>query len=246
MHNEFIYGLNPCFEAIRAGRRKIIQAYLSISTKKNPRIIKLAKFLESRKIPLEWSEKGKLIQLANSKDNQGVVLKTSPYPYSSFEELIGSPKILLLDNIEDPHNVGAILRSAEVLGFNSVFMANKGVPEIYPSVVKVSAGATEFLKISKVMSANSYVKKAVEHGFKIIALDMKGETGISEIKSKIPEKFLLVIGGEDKSVGQFILNIADYVVRLEQHGKINSLNSSVAAGVAMFALSENQITKALD
>ena len=238
MTHEYIYGINPCFEAIRAGRRKILQAYLSSSSRKNPRIIRLSNFLKSKNIPVEWAEKGKLIQLANSKDNQGAVLKSSCYPYAQLEEVLDSNRILLLDNIEDPHNVGAILRSAEVLGFDSVFMANKGVPEIYPSVVKVASGATEFLKISKVMSANSYVNKAIENGFKIIALDMKGETDIDDFKSKNIEKFVLVIGGEDKSVGQFILNIADYVVKLEQHGQIGSLNASVAAGVAMFALSQ--------
>jgi len=237
MTYEFIYGLNPCFEVIRAGRRKVSKAILSLSSKDNPRISKLVKLLKSKNIPFEWAEKGKIINLAKSKDNQGAVLKTSSYPYAQVEELLESERILLLDNIEDPHNVGAILRSAEVLGFNSVFMSNKGVPEIYPSVVKVSAGATEFLKISKVMPANDYVKKAIENGCQIIALDMKGKTNINELNPEKLGKFLLVIGGEDKSVGQYILNTADYVVRLEQKGKVSSLNASVAAGVAMFALS---------
>lgn len=237
MNTEYLYGLNPCFEAIRAGRRKIIQAFLSSSSKKNPRIIKLSNFLKSKNIPIEWAEKGKIIQLANSKDNQGAVIKVSSFPYAQVEEVLDNDKILLLDNIEDPHNVGAILRSAEVLGFTSIFMSNKGVPEIYPSVVKVASGATEFLKISKVMSANNYTSKAKENGFKIIALDMKGDTDINELKSKELGKFVLVIGGEDKSVGQFILNSADYIARLEQKGQVSSLNASVAAGVAMFALS---------
>ena len=146
--------------------------------------------------------------------------------------------MLLLDNIEDPHNVGAILRSAEVFGFTSVCLPKKGVPEVYPSVVKVSTGATEFMKISRNDSANGYARKAAEEGYRIVALDMAGKSTLQEVASAGHEKLLLVIGGEDRSVGQFILNMAEDVVGIQQHGKVNSLNASVAAGIAMFALGQ--------
>jgi 23S rRNA (guanosine2251-2'-O)-methyltransferase len=236
---EYIYGINPAFEVIAAGRRRIIEAYILKSN--NPRLKKLLSLFEKREIGIKHVDKGQLISLSGTKKHQGVVLKVSNYPYVSFESLFSSSKLLLLDNIEDPHNLGAILRSAEVFGFHSVLLSRRGTPNVYPSVVKVSAGATEFLKITNESSANVYAKKAIDKGYTVVVLDEDGKTDIDEIKAANPEKLLVVIGGEDKSVGQFIINLADYVVAFKQYGKVNSLNASVAAGIAMFALSDNKV-----
>ena len=236
--NEYLYGLNPVFEAIRSGRRKFIRAFINQSLSNNKRIEKFVKLCKQNNIPVESVDKGKLIQLCNSRDNQGVVLYCSHYPYISFEKTLESDRLLLIDNVEDPHNVGAILRSAEVFGFKNVLLPRKGVPDVYPSVVKVSAGAAEFMNITKEHFANSYAKKAKEDGYSIVVLDAKGDVEINDLPESVTKKMLLVIGGENKSVGQFIINMADYIVKINQLGKINSLNASVAAGVAMFALSK--------
>ena len=235
---EHIYGLNPAFEVLRAGKRHVFSAHLNDGMRDNARVKKLLGVLERHKVEVEWTDKGRLMQLSGSRDHQGVVLKTSLYPYAEFDELLGVPRMLLLDNVEDPHNVGAILRSAEVFGFSSVCLPKKGVPEVYPSVVKVSAGAAEFMKICRSDSANGYARKAAESGYRIVALDRAGKTSLEEVAAVRPDKLLLVIGGEDRSVGQFILNMADDVVGITQRGRVNSLNASVAAGIAMFALGQ--------
>lgn len=233
---EYIHGMNPAFEVIRGGRRTIYQAWLNEASSRQPRMQKLAAVLERNDIPIEWTDKGRIMDLAQSKEHQGVALKCSTYPYTPFEEMLSQPRILLLDNIEDPHNVGAILRSAEIFGFSSVVLPMKGSPDIYPSVVKVSAGATEFMQIGKETSSNNYVKKAMDAGFTVAALDGKGETMLTDIRAGDFEHFMLVIGGEDTSVGQYILNQADYILRIPQQGRINSLNASVAASIAMYSL----------
>jgi 23S rRNA (guanosine2251-2'-O)-methyltransferase len=233
---EYLFGLNPAFETVRAGRRKVYRAVLSTSSKNNPRLKKLVGMLDTHSIPYSWAEKGRLISLGNSRENQGVVLEVSPYPYVPFADQLEKSTLMLLDNVEDPHNVGAILRSAEVFGYDGVLLANRGVPEVYPSVVKASAGAAEFLNITREMPANNYVRAGIDAGFTVVALDTKGKIDIRELSTISIPRLMLVIGGEDKSVGQYILNKADYVARLDQQGKISSLNSSVAAGVAMFSL----------
>lgn len=233
---EYLYGINPAFEAVRAGRRRIYQAFLNQASQNSPRMKKLASFLESKQIPIDWVEKGRVLDLSSSKDSQGVALKTSPYPYVPSDELLTGDRLMLLDNVEDPHNVGAILRCAEVFGFHRVLLTRKGTPDIYPSVVKVSAGATEFLQIAKDHSANQYVQAALGEGFTLVALDAKGTTPLESLREQGIDKLLLVIGGEDKSVGQYILNQAHHVASITQHGRINSLNASVAAGIAMHAL----------
>jgi len=240
---EYIYGINPVFEVVRAGRRKVYEAYLNRATVHQARLRKLTGYLEKSGIPVELVDKQRLADLSrHSKDHQGVILKASPYPYQPSDTMWGRPRLLLLDNVEDPHNVGAILRSAEIFGFDSIMLSSKGVPEIYPSVVKVSAGATEFLEIAKDATANSYVRTALSEGYQVLALDGSGKTDVWSVRSELAEEFLVVIGGEDRSVGQYILNNADHIVSIDQRGRINSLNASVAAGICLYALSAPQST----
>jgi len=235
---EYIYGINPVFEVVRAGRRKVYEAYLNKATAHQSRLRKLAQYLEKSGIPVQMVDKRRLADLSrHSKDHQGIIVKTSPYPYQPSDTIWGRPRVLLLDNVEDPHNVGAILRSAEIFGFNSVLLSSKGVPDVYPSVVKVSAGATEFLDIAKDATANSYVRAARTAGYQVLALDASGKADVWAIRSRLAERVLVVIGGEDRSVGQYILNDADHVVSIGQQGRINSLNASVAAGICLYALS---------
>lgn len=233
---EFLYGLNPAFEALIAARRRFHGAYINAATAGSGRLRKLAELIEAAGIPLEWTDKGRLQQLCGSREHQGVVLRTSLYPYEAHGDLLTAGRVLLLDNVEDPHNVGAILRSAEVFAFSEALLPVKGVPEIYPSVVKVSAGAVEHMRIARDCTANRYAMQALEKGYHIAALDAKGAADLREFAAHPPEKLLLVIGGEDRGVGQYILNHAQTTLRLDQSGRINSLNASVAAGIAMFAL----------
>ncbi len=233
---EYVYGINPAFEVLRGGKRRVYQAFLNENARDNPRLKKLATFLASRETPIDWVSKQRIFELSESKDHQGAVLKTDPYPYVSADSLYERERLLLLDNTEDPHNTGAIIRCADVFGYHAILAPLKGVPEVYPSVVKVSAGATEHLDIAREGSANQHMRKAVETGHVVVALDAAGSMELAAAAAILPARHLLVIGGEAKAVSQFILNSADYVVRIPQQGKINSLNASVAAGIAMFAL----------
>ncbi len=234
---EYIYGINPAYEVLFSGKRTVKE--LLYSDTKNPRVRKLLEIAKVKNIPSKVEEKGVMITLCGSRNHQGIVLHVSDYPYVQLTDMLDEKRFLLLDNIEDPHNLGAILRTAEVFGFKNVLLSNRGTPEIYASVVKVSAGATEHLSICKERNANNYVNRLKELDYKIIVLDENGKTDISSVKSNLPDKFVLVIGGEDRSVGQYIINCADYVVSFKQKGKINSLNASVAAAIGMYAFSEN-------
>ena len=233
---EFLYGLNPCFEALRAGRRRFYDAFINDTTKDSARLKKLVALLEKNNIPISYTDKGRLTQLCGSNEHQGAVLRSGLYPYAPWESLFGRQRLLLLDNVEDPHNVGAILRSAEIFGFEGVFLPMKGVPEVYPSVVKVSAGAAEFMQIARERDSNRYAREAKDRGYKVLSLDAHGNTMLDDLHGMPDEKVLLVVGGEDKGVGQFILNMSDHIVSIEQCGHVNSLNASVAAGIAMHGL----------
>ena len=233
---EYVYGINPAFELMKAKRREIIKVFFSDSAKNNVRIKRLHELCVRRGLPYEWREKGEIINISQSKDHQGVVICASSYPYVSHEDIGQTSRLLLLDNLEDPQNLGAILRSAESFGFREVLLPLKGTPGVYPSVVKASAGASEHLSIVQDRNANQYLKMAKELGYVVAALDGAGTVELDQVAKNPPEKLLLVIGGEDKGVGQFILNEADFVIKIPQLGRINSLNASAAAGIAMYAL----------
>jgi len=233
---EYLWGMHAVQETVRAKRRTIYGAYLNELSR--PRLKKLGNFLESRKVPVVWTNKGELFRLANTKEHQGVILQCAPYQYAKVPKCLSHSRVLLTDNIEDPHNLGAMLRSADAFGFHGVLLPNKGVPGVYASVMKASAGAAEFLDITRERTANQYIKHARDAGFKIYALDGAGKARLNDIEPKEGEKILLVIGGEDRGVGQFILNEADAVLNIPGAGRVNSLNASVAAGIALHALGD--------
>ncbi|MBQ6470627.1 MAG: RNA methyltransferase [Victivallales bacterium] len=231
-----IYGINPVFETVRAGRRKVHCVWLNQDGGNNPRQRKLANFLAQRGIRVEMTSKARLFELCGTREHQGAVLAADPFPYTPFAEMLGAPRMVLLDSIEDPHNEGAIMRSAEVFGWQNVLLPRRGAPLVIPSVVKSSAGACEHLRIAVNCSANQYVKIAQEEGYAVVALDGGGKTPLQDLAAMHHEKLLLVAGGEDAGVSQFILNTANHVAAIPQTGHINSLNASVAAGIALFTL----------
>jgi len=236
--SEYLYGLHPAQEALRAGRRRCLALYLDTAGQAD-RLQPLRRAAETAGVPVRMVNKQELFNFCDSKQHQGVVLQVSPFPYSPLDEAIFERRrLLLLDNIEDPRNAGAILRSADVFGFSTVLMPMRGGTDLYPSVVKTSAGASEHLDIVRAANSTRYVKRAKEGGYRVVALDMQGTHGLREIPVRDSRPLLLVIGGEDKRIGQFILNEADYVARIPQRGHVNSLNASVAAGIALCHFAE--------
>lgn len=233
---DIIYGINPVCEAVRAGRRTITRAWINQDYAQNPRLRKLVQFLNSHNTPVQFADKAKLFDLSQTREHQGAVLEASPFPHTPFADILGAPRMVLLDSIEDPHNIGAIMRTAEIMGWNNVLLPRHGSPLILPSVCKSSAGAVEHLQIAVNCSANQYVRIAMEEGYTVAALDGSGKTDLEELHALMPEKLLLVVGGENAGVSQFILNTCTYVTAIRQRGKINSLNASVAAALAIYQL----------
>lgn len=237
-HREYVYGINPALEIARAGKRPVFRVFADRAAPAGGRAHKTAEFLAGLGAPLDRVEKGRLFDLARSAEHQGIVVETEPYPYAAAESLLEGPRALLLDNVEDPQNLGAMLRSAEVFGWKAVLLPVRGSPGVYPSVVKASAGATEHIAIARDRTANAYARMLVEKGFTLVALDTGGKCRMREIPESERARLALVIGGENAAVGQFILQAAKHVVGIPQRGRITSLNASVAAGIAMLELAE--------
>lgn len=238
--SESLYGLHPALEALRAGRRRCLELLLDQQAG-SERMQPLLRAAEQAGVPVRRTHKQELFNLCGSKQHQGVVLRVTPFPYTPLDDSVFEQRrLLLLDNIEDPRNAGAILRSADLFGFHTVLMPLRGGSDVYPSVVKTSAGASEHLHIVRAANSTRYVKRAKEGGYRVVALDMHGSTELKDVPVQDSRPLLLVIGGEDKRIGQFILNEADVTARIPQTGRVNSLNASVAAGIALYHFADTE------
>ena len=233
---EQLLGINPVNEALRAGRRVIHEILVAQGTENNPRMRKLVADAKYRQVKVTTVSRATLGERSGTRENQGVMAICEPFPYTPFAEILGAPRMVLLDNIEDPHNIGAIMRTTEVLGWGNVLLPRRGAALVLPSVARSAAGACEYLKIAVNCSSNQYVKIAQEEGYKVVALDGAGKHTLEEVQAAHHEKLLLVVGGEDSGVGQFIKMNASYVCAIPQSGHVNSLNASVAAALALYAL----------
>lgn len=232
-----LYGLHPVLEALKANRRSV-QDLLVDEKAPSDRFREIRRMAESRSVAVHLCSKHDLFEACGSRQHQGVVLICSPFPYTLFsDEVFEEPRLLMLDNLEDPRNTGAILRSADLFGFHTVLLPKKGGAGVYPSVVKTSAGASEHLRVVRDANSTTYFKRAASAGYRTVALDAAGSTPLSDIPAQDGRPLFLILGGEDKRIGQYILNSADVIARIPQDGHVNSLNASVAAGIALFHFS---------
>ena len=185
--------------------------------------------LENKKIPLMRKSKLELDKLAKN-NHQGILLEVSDFVYTPLDELLENAKshIVILDHLEDPHNLGAIIRTVEASGIDGIIIPKNRSVEVNETVMKTSVGALYNVKISQVTNLNQTIKTLKKAGFWIVGTDMDG---VSYQSLDYPEKCALVIGSEGFGMSRIIKEACDYIVSIPMNGKINSLNASVATGM---------------
>ncbi|MEA1960935.1 MAG: 23S rRNA (guanosine(2251)-2'-O)-methyltransferase RlmB [Bacillota bacterium] len=234
---EKLAGVNSIMEAIR-GRRKIHKIFVQEgrSGKKIDELIQLA---EKKGIYYQYVDRQRIDSMYTQANHQGVVAQVEDYEYASIEEVFEAaamkgeePFLLILDGIEDPQNLGSIIRTAECAGVHGVILPRHGAAEITAAVVRASAGAVEHMLICREANLVQTMKKLKEKGMWITGADMDGEAEYYSVP--IPMPVALVIGGEGKGVKRLVRENCDLTVRIPMHGQVNSLNASVAAGLVIF------------
>ena len=189
--------------------------------------------VEKRKLKVEYREKWELDKLAKN-NHQGIIMITSDFNYTLLEDLIStSKKLIILDHLEDPHNLGAIIRTVESAGLDGIIIPKNRTVDVNETVMKTSVGALFNVRISQVTNLNQTIKILKKEGFWIIGTDMDGDDYRT---IKYPEKSVLIIGSEGFGISRLIKESCDYVVKIPMNGKINSLNASVAAGIMIYEL----------
>jgi 23S rRNA (guanosine2251-2'-O)-methyltransferase len=238
IETQYIFGRNPVVEAIDAGTpiNRILLAHNQ--TEKFVRFIKL--IAGKRDIPVQVLSSAKLNALVASTDrHQGVVAEISSFKYWDIDRFLlekskAAMRIIILDQIEDPHNLGAICRSAEAAGYDAMIIPAAGAAQVNATVVKTSAGAVFHIPVVRLESIDLAVEILQGAGFSIIAAAAKN--GDNFAQTQTPDKFAIIIGSEGRGVRKHILEKADQIVTIPMQGKINSLNASVSAGILLFGL----------
>lgn len=233
-NKNIIVGRNSVMEALRSDReidKLIVGKGAEGSIKK---ILGIAK---DKKIPVTMADKPVLDRLANGSPHQGVAAYVSSYTYCEVEDILAlaeergePPFVIILDNLEDPHNLGAIMRTAEACGAHGIIIPKRRSVSITEVVAKASAGAVEYMPCAKVSNIAQTIEFLKEKGVWIYACDMDGET---YYKSDMRGAVGLVIGSEGFGISRLVKEKCDFVVSIPMIGKITSLNASNAAAVLL-------------
>ncbi|MBL0732600.1 MAG: 23S rRNA (guanosine(2251)-2'-O)-methyltransferase RlmB [Desulfosarcina sp.] len=235
---EILYGIHPVQEALKAGKRVVSEIY--ILKEKLSNTLKTIEFLAiSLKIPVTKVKVPFLKSLAKTSRHQGVAARVSSYPFSDISEIIDNPKkseynnfLLLLDNIQDPHNLGALARTALCAGVEGIIITKDRSAGPSPAACKASAGALEHLPLARVTNMAKFLKELKKKEFWIIG--MEGEAGQPVFSIDLSCNIAIIIGGEEKGIRPLVKKECDYLVSIPQTGQIDSLNASAAGAVVMY------------
>ena len=240
-----IEGRNAVLEAFRAGKT-IDKLYVLDGCQDGPvrTIIREAKKYDTI---ISFVEKERLDQISETKKHQGVIAQAAAYEYAEVEDILkiaeekGEPPfVFLLDNIEDPHNLGAIIRTANLAGAHGVIIPKRRAVGLTATVAKTSAGALNYTPVAKVTNLSATIKELKDKGMWFVCADMGGET---MYQLNLTGSIGLVIGSEGEGVSKLVKENCDFVASIPMKGEIESLNASVAAGVLAYEIVRQRTIK---
>lgn len=235
---EILYGRNAARESLRARRRHIHEVLIAENLKPSPIIDEIVLLATKTQIPVKPVSRRVLDQMV--KGHQGVVLKTGRYPTVEIDEILrraarlGEPPfVIVLDHLEDPHNLGAILRTAEVVGAHGVVLPKQRAAGVTPTVVNVSAGAAEHMWIAEVPNLTQVVNALKEAKLWVAGVEFDSEAELYH-QANLTGPIALVVGSEGKGLGRLLKETCDFLVKLPMRGRIDSLNASVACSLILY------------
>ncbi|MGI6566715.1 MAG: 23S rRNA (guanosine(2251)-2'-O)-methyltransferase RlmB [Firmicutes bacterium] len=233
---EQIEGRNPVREALRAGVKLDRLVLAKGSGRSLQDIVELA---AAAGTPIEWKDREWLDRRSRTRAHQGVMGWREPVEYLELPDLLDearqssrAPLLVILDGIQDPHNLGSILRTAEAVGAQGIVIPKRRAVGLTATVAKVSAGAVEYVPVAQVTNLSRAIAAVKEAGFWVVGADMDGE--MVHFEADLTGPLALVIGGEGKGLARLTRETCDLTVRLPMYGSINSLNAAVAAAVMMY------------
>jgi 23S rRNA (guanosine2251-2'-O)-methyltransferase len=243
---ETIYGRNPVYECLRAERREVFRLLIAQGTKERGTLGAILSFASRMHIPVERVDRGQLDRLEKGANHQGIVAEVSGYPYVDVDDVLSlanardePPWILVLDCLQDPQNLGTLLRTAEIVGVHGVVIPDRRAAAVTAAVVSSSSGASEHLRIAQVTNLVRTMKALKERDLWIAGLeDVAGAQTLWE--AELDGAMGLVVGSEGQGMRRLVRETCDLIVRLPMRGQINSLNAAVAGSVALYEMARQR------
>lgn len=236
-YEDQVEGRNAVIELLESGRD--INKIFILEGERHGSINKIIAMAKERKIVLTMVNKTKLNQMAQTENNQGVIAIVPPFDYCEVEDILENAKqreekpfILILDGIEDPHNLGSIIRTAETAGVHGIIIPKRRSASVNSTVSKVSAGAVEHMKIARVNNINETIRYLKENDVWICGTDMDAKKYYYQEDYTGP--IAIIIGSEGFGMSRLVKENCDFLVKIPMKGKITSLNASVSAGIVIY------------
>lgn len=243
---DIIGGKHSVLEALRSGR-SINKIWIADNAQKHHVQPIVAQAREAG-VMVQTADKRKLDQLAQGIVHQGVVAQVAPYEYAEVEELLAraqakgeAPFLVILDEIEDPHNLGSILRTADCAGAHGVIIPKRRSVGLTATVSKISAGAVEYVPVAKVTNLAQTIQALKDAGVWVVGADVHTDRMLYDVDFTMP--VAIVIGNEGKGMGRLVRESCDFNVKLPMNGRINSLNASVAASIFMYEAVRQRLSR---
>jgi 23S rRNA (guanosine2251-2'-O)-methyltransferase len=236
---ELLFGRRPVYEVLRAGRRRSYKLILADGLRDHGGVVdQIVSLARAAGVPYARSSRRELDQLVSN--HQGVVVEAAPYPYVDLNEIISfsadqnTPSLfLLLDLLQDPQNVGSLLRTAEAIGVHGVVMPRRRAVGVTPAVVSASAGAVEHLRVAQVTNLARTIDELKHYDVWVAGLDVDAEAQLYD-RADLRGRLALVVGSEGSGLRRLVREKCDFLLRLPMHGNVASLNASVAGSVALY------------
>jgi 23S rRNA (guanosine2251-2'-O)-methyltransferase len=224
-------GIHPVREALRA--RRPLDRVLIAKGAASPRIQEIIELCRANSVPVRFEPRESLDRTSKGISHQGVIALGAAHSYVELKDAIeGAKLIVVLDGVEDPHNLGAIIRTAHAAGANAVVVPERRAAPLTETVSRAAAGALEYLPIVRVVNVSQTLEKLKEKGFWIYGLDERGADMYDKVEYATPTA--IVLGGEGQGLHHGVQKHCDVLVRIPMAGAVSSLNVSVAAGVVLF------------
>ncbi len=236
--SDIVAGRNLVIEALKAGR-PLNKVLLAHTTGHHPTIAKIIHLSRSKGIPVEYVSREVIDKLSTTGSHQGIIAYVAVKGYITLDDLMAisrgrnePPLYCILDGIEDPHNLGAIIRTAEASGVHGVVIRSRRAVGLTASVAKASAGAVEYVPVAKVPNISQAIETLKKSNVWVIGIDAAAEIDYSKADFKLPTA--IVIGSEGKGLSDLVRKRCDYLASIPMKGRITSLNASIAAALIMY------------
>lgn len=244
--NDYIYGKNSLEETLKAAPERINKVLICENSKFDKKINSIVNFCKENKVKFQFVPKEKIDSIVPGVSHQGIAASISPIKYTNLDEFLSSLNktnalVVMLDSVEDVHNLGAIIRTAVCAGADGIIIPDKRSVSVTGAVEKISAGAVNKIPIIRVSNLSNSILKLKKNGFWIVGAEGDSDTNYFDIDYHM--NYAIVLGGENQGISNIVRKNCDYMVKIPIIGEFNSLNVSNAASILIYEALRQRLSK---